>query len=110
MTKQESFIENEKSLNVQLSKLQKEKQEIRNELESTRSSLDKLLSEKLTASNDVQLYKRQYDELTMKSKEYNLRIESLEDDLSESRNLLQEKTREGGNLRRLLIEADEMMR
>jgi len=110
LTKQESFIENEKSLNVQLSKLQKEKQEIRNELESTRSSLDKLLSEKLTASNDVQLYKRQYDELTMKSKEYNLRIESLEDDLSESRNLLQEKTREGGNLRRLLIEADEMMR
>lgn len=110
LTKQESFIENEKSLNLQLTKLQKEKQEIRNELDKTRRSLDSLLSEKLSAGNDVQLYKRQYDELTMKSKEYNLRIESLEDDLSESRNLLQEKTREGGNLRRLLIEADEMMK
>ncbi|KAI5967713.1 IMH1 [Candida margitis] len=110
LTKQESFIESEKSLNVQLSKLQKEKQEIRNELDKTRSSLDSLLSEKSSASNDVQSYKRQYDELTMKSKEYNLRIESLEDDLSESRNLLQERTREGGNLRRLLIETDEMMK
>ena len=110
LSKQESFIESEKSLNTQLSKLQREKQEIRNELEKTRSSLDALMSEKLSANNDVQLYKRQYDELAMKSKEYNLRIESLEDELSESRNLLQEKTREGGNLRRLLIETDEMMK
>ncbi|KAG5421019.1 IMH1 [Candida metapsilosis] len=110
LSKQESFIESEKSLNTQLSKLQREKQEIRNELEKTRSSLDALMSEKSSANNDVQSYKRQYDELAMKSKEYNLRIESLEDELSESRNLLQEKTREGGNLRRLLIETDEMMK
>ena len=46
----------------------------------------------------------------MKSKEYSLRIESLEDDLTEARNLLQERTRETSNMRRLLVDAEEMLK
>ena len=55
-------------------------------------------------------YKKQHEELMMKSKEYSLRIESFEDDLTEARNLLQERTRETSNMRRLLVDAEEMLK
>ncbi|CAK9436287.1 uncharacterized protein LODBEIA_P08450 [Lodderomyces beijingensis] len=110
LTKQELHMDNEKSLNAQITKLQQEKQSIRNELESTKSKLEALVSEKSTAKNDILLFKKDYDEIAMRSKEYNLRIENLEDDISEARNLLSERNREASNMRRLLVDAQDMLK
>lgn len=110
LTKQEQLINNEKSIGAQLIKMQQEKQEVRNELEKTKGQLESLLSDTSDAKNEVLLYKKQYEEVAMRSKEYNMRIDSLEDDISESRGLLQEKIREASNMRRLLVDAQEMMK
>ncbi|WLF76535.1 Golgin imh1 [Lodderomyces elongisporus] len=110
LTKQEQLINNEKSIGAQLIKMQQEKQEVRNELEKTKGQLESLLSDTSDAKNEVLLYKKQYEEVAMRSKEYNMRIDSLEDDISESRGLLQEKIREASNMRRLLVDAQEIMK
>ena len=103
-------MENTKSLNLQVTKLQQEKQDVITELEKTKNKLDIVIADKSQSANDMLSYKKQHEELMMKSKEYSLRIESLEDDLTEARNLLQERTRETSNMRRLLVDAEEMLK
>ena len=100
-------MENTKSLNLQVTKLQQEKQDVITELEKTKNKLDIVIADKSQSANDMLSYKKQHEELMMKSKEYSLRIESLEDDLTEARNLLQERTRETSNMRRLLVDAEK---
>lgn len=110
LTRQELLVENTKSLNTQLNKLQSEKQQVVNELDRTKAKLDLLMAEKSNSSNDFLIYKKQHEELMMKTKEYTLRIEGLEDEVNEARNLLQERNREGASIRRLLVDAEEMLR
>ncbi|RCK62257.1 Golgin IMH1 [Candida viswanathii] len=110
LTKQEVLMDNSKSLNAQLTKLQQDKQQVVNDLEKTKNKLDSVLADKSSSANDILTYKKQHEEIMMKSKEYSLRIESLEDDLTEARNMLQERTRETSNMRRLLIDAEEMLK
>ena len=109
LTKQEVLMENTKSLNLQVTKLQQEKQDVITELEKTKNKLDIVIADKSQSANDMLSYKKQHEELMMKSKEYSLRIESLEDDLTEARNLLQENPRDF-KYRRLLVDAEEMLK
>ncbi|KAK6199187.1 uncharacterized protein RJT21DRAFT_140795 [Scheffersomyces amazonensis] len=110
LTKQELSIEKTRALSAELQKLQTEKHKAVTELERLRSKHDSIVKEAASSNSDYLSFKQQYDELSMKTKESSIRIESLEDDLSEARNLLQERTREASTIRRLLVDAEEQVR
>ncbi|KAK6456565.1 uncharacterized protein RJT20DRAFT_45660 [Scheffersomyces xylosifermentans] len=110
VTKQELSIERTNSLTKELNKLQGQKQVVVTELEKLKTKFDTLVKEKSSSSNEYLTFKQQYEELSMKAKESSLRIEGLEDELSEARNLLQERTRESSSIRRLLVDAEEQMK
>jgi len=110
VTKQELSFEKNNSLNNELLKLQSEKQKLSGELEAMKDKHDSLMKEKTSSSNSIQSFRQQYEELSMKSKESLLKIENLEDELNESRTMLQERTRESSTIRRMLADAEEQLK
>lgn len=65
-----------------------------------------LQSVKSTSNEQLESVKRQCQELNVSFKEAQARSEELEDELSECRSLLQERTREAGTIRRLLLDKE----
>ena len=57
LTKQEVLMENTKSLNLQVTKLQQEKQDVITELEKTKNKLDIVIADKSQSANDMLSYK-----------------------------------------------------
>lgn len=110
VTKQELSFEKNNSLNNELFKLQSEKQKLSTELEAMKDKHDFLMKDKSSSSNSIQSIRQQYEELSMKSKESLLKIENLEDELNESRTMLQERTRESSTIRRMLLDAEEQLK
>lgn len=110
VTKQELSFEKNNSLNNELLKLQSEKQKLSTELETMKDKHDSLVKDKTSSSNSIQTFRQQYEELSMKSKESLLRIDNLEDELNESRTMLQERTRESSTIRRMLVDAEEQLK
>ena len=110
VTKQELSFEKNNSLNNELLKLQSEKQKLSTELETIKDKHDSLVKDKTSSSNSIQTFRQQYEELSMKSKESMLRIDNLEDELNESRTMLQERTRESSTIRRMLVDAEEQLK
>lgn len=107
ISKHEAAVERSNVLSTQLSKIQAERQSVITELESLKHKHNALLRSLATAAEDAQEYKHQYEELSMRTKETLIKIDNLEDELSDARNLLQERTREAATIRRMLIEAEE---
>ncbi|CAH2352571.1 golgin Imh1p [[Candida] railenensis] len=107
VNKQELSFERAQSLSSELSKLQTEKHLVKTELDNVKTKYDLLLKQKSSSSEDFQSFKQQYEELSMKSKESLSRIDSLEDELNEARNMLQERTREGSSIRRALLDSED---
>lgn len=107
VNKQELSFERAQSLSLELSKLQTEKHLVKTELDNVKTKYDLLLKQKSSSSEDFQSFKQQYEELSMKSKESMSKIDSLEDELNEARNMLQERTREGSSIRRALLDSED---
>ena len=103
---QKASQEQIKSLTLLLTNLQRQFQEISSELENLKLLQESYEKEKSSRSIDLQSFKQQYDELVMKSKEATKKIESLEDELNESRSLLQEKIRDTSSVRQILLEVE----
>lgn len=110
LTKHEVTAERVALLTNDLSKKQLEKQELASNLERLQARYDLLVREKLLISTDVESFRHQYEELLMRAKETAMKMEALEDELAEARNMLQERTREGTLIRRLLVEAEEQLK
>lgn len=123
-TLREVKAENSKILN-RVSQLTKENEELKNEVKKADNSLEKYIKEngslserllvlkekyetlqdmKSNSSDQVELIRRQCEELNIKLKEANKRHLSLEDELSEVAATLQERTQEASSMRRLLSE------
>lgn len=107
INKQELAAERTTTLSNELSKKQIERQTVATELEKLKTKYDSIVKEKLSINDNVESFRQEYEELSMKSKEASMRIESLEDELNESRTLLQERTRETITIKRLLADAEE---
>lgn len=107
INKHEMAVERTNSLNSELSKLQISRQKVVTELDALKLQHAGLLNSKSKSSNDVQTYKQQCEELSMKVKDAQVKIDNLEDDLFEAGNMLQERTRESSTIRKLLIDAEE---
>lgn len=107
INKHEMSFERTNSLNTELSKLQVSRQTVLTELDALKLKYDALIKTKANSSGEIQSFKQQYDELSMKAKESQMKIDDLEDELSETKGLLQERTRESATIRRLLIDAEE---
>lgn len=107
INKQEVAFERTNQLNSELSKLQVSRQSVVSELESLKVKYETLVRTKANSADEVQVFKQQCDELSMKSKEAQTRIDNLEDELSETKNILQERTRESSTIKRLLLDAEE---
>lgn len=95
------------SLNTELTKLQVSRHEVIGELEKLKEKYDAMMKSKTNSADEIQTYRQQYDELNMKLKEAQLRIDSLEDELTETKHMLQERTRESSMIRKLLLDAEE---
>lgn len=107
INKQEITFERNSSLSAELSQLQVSKQKVTGELEALQLKFDGLVKQRANSADELQGYKQLHDEIAMKAKEAQGRIENLEDELLETRNLLQERTRESSMIRKLLMEAEE---
>lgn len=107
INKQEITFERTNSLNAELSKLQVSRQKVASELDALKLKYDALSKTRASSSDEIQSLRQQYEELNLKARDAQMRFENLEDELSESKNLLQERTRESSTLRRLLIDAEE---
>lgn len=107
INKQEITFERTNSLNAELSKLQVSRQKVASELDALKLKYEALSKTKASSSDEIQSLRQQYEELNLKARDAQMRFENLEDELSESKNLLQERTRESSTLRRLLIDAEE---
>lgn len=107
INKHEMAVERTNSLNGELTKLQISRQKVVTELDALKLQHEALLNSKSKTSDDVQAFKQQCEELTMKVKDAQVKIDNLEDDLFEAGNMLQERTRESTTIRKLLIEAEE---
>lgn len=107
INKHEMAVERTASLNSELSKLQISRQKVVTELDALKLLHNALLNSKSKSSDDVQAFKQQCEELTMKVKDAQVKIDNLEDDLFEAGNMLQERTRESSTIRKLLIDAEE---
>jgi predicted RNase H-like nuclease (RuvC/YqgF family) len=110
IAKQELNAERSTTLSNELSKMQIQKQTVATELEKLKTKYDLAVKEKSHLSGDAESFKQQYDELTMKAKEAAIRIDNLEDELNESRTMLQERTRETTTIKRLLLDAEEQIK
>lgn len=110
MTDQEISKEGKKSLETALTKVQAERQKLATDLEAATSKYEELKNEKTFSSNEVQSYKHQFEEHSIKYKEAVSRIESLEDDLAETRAMSLERSREAVTIRRLLQDAEEQLK
>lgn len=83
--------------NTKLSKQLEELQDQYNEVKHIKSS-----------SNDqVESYKKRLEELLMRNKEYENKIDILQEELTQSRTMLQERTREMTTMRKLVIDNEE---
>lgn len=109
INKQEVAFERSNSLNAELSKLQASRQAVVGELEALKVKYETLTRTRASSSDEVQILKQQCDELSMKTKEAQTRIDNLEDELSETKNILQERTRESSSIKRLLLDAEEQV-
>lgn len=107
INKQEITFERNSSLSAELSQLQVSKQKVTSELEALQLKFDGFVKQRASSADELQGYKQLHDEIAMKAKEAQGRIENLEDELLETRNLLQERTRESSMIRKLLMEAEE---
>jgi len=107
INKQEITFERTNSLNAELSKLQVSRQKVATELDALKLKYEALTKTRASSSDEIQSLRQLYEELNMKARDSQLKIDNLEDDLSESKNLLQERTRESSTLRRLLMDAEE---
>lgn len=110
ITKQELEFEKSKSLEQKLFNLQAEKQAFATELDNVNRKYDGLMKEKLQVSSELLVFKQRYEELFMKSKEVQDKVDGLQDEVSEARNMLLERTRESNTIRRLLMDAEDSLK
>ncbi|KAG0673470.1 hypothetical protein C6P42_002712 [Pichia californica] len=62
---------------------------------------------KLSSNDQVESFKKRVEELLMRNKEYENRIDVLQEELTQSRNMLQERTREMATMRKLVMDNEE---
>lgn len=110
ITKQELQFEKGKSLEQQLFKIQAEKQSLVTQLETTNRNYENMTRDKQQALSELLDFKQRYEELYMRSKDAQDKVESMQDEISEARNMLLERTRESNTIRRLLMEAEESIK
>lgn len=84
----------------------KENGKLSERLDILQEKYDTLQNMKSNSNDQVDLIRRQCEELNVKLKESNKRILSLEDELNESTSILQERTRETNTMRRLLADSE----
>lgn len=105
--KQELAVDRSNAMTAELSGLQVSRQKVITELEGLKLKYETLVRNQASALDEARGFRQQYEEMAMKSKETQTRIYYLEDELSEAKSLLQERTRELSTIRRMLIEAEE---
>ncbi|TID15438.1 hypothetical protein CANINC_004403 [Pichia inconspicua] len=92
---------------LRINKLSLENTKLVKELDEITDQYNQVKHVKSTSNEQVESMKKRVDELVMRNKEYENRIDLIQEELIQSRNMLQERTREMATLRKLMLENDE---
>jgi hypothetical protein len=92
---------------LRLNKLSLENTRLNKELEELRDQYNEVKHIKLSSSDQVEILKKRIEELLMRNKEYESKNHIIQEELSQSRNMLQERVYEMTTMRKLLNENEE---
>ncbi|KAG7895647.1 hypothetical protein KL936_000355 [Ogataea polymorpha] len=107
LTKNETLRKDYNELMLRLNKVSTENNRLMKNYEEIKDRYEDLQNSKMSSSDEVKTIKRRCEELSMRNREYESRMEVLQEELSEARSMLQERTREAGTIRKLLIETED---
>ncbi|KAG7821908.1 hypothetical protein KL928_000383 [Ogataea angusta] len=107
LTKNETLRKDYNELMLRLNKVSTENNKLMKNYEEIKDRYEDLQNSKMSTSDEVKTIKRRCEELSMRNREYESRMEVLQEELSEARSMLQERTREAGTIRKLLIETED---
>ncbi|KAH3662085.1 hypothetical protein OGAPHI_006266 [Ogataea philodendri] len=107
VTKTETLRQEYNELMLRLNKVSTENNKLVKNYEEIKDRYEDLKNSKVSSSDQVDSIKRRCEELLMRNREYESRTDVLQDELSEARSMLQERTREAGTIRQLLVDTEE---
>ncbi|GAV27129.1 hypothetical protein PMKS-000590 [Pichia membranifaciens] len=92
---------------LKINKFSLENTKLAKKLEELQDQYNEVKHIKSSSNDQVESLKRRVEELTMRNKEYENRIDVLQEELTQSRNMLQERTREMTTMRKLVMDNEE---
>lgn len=108
LTKSNEKLKSEYNENtLKINKLSLENTKLLKQVEELRDQYNLVKHFKSTSNDQVESYKKKVEELMMGNKEYENKIDMIQEELSQSRNMLQERTREMSTMRKLLMETED---
>ncbi|ODV84358.1 hypothetical protein CANARDRAFT_29232 [[Candida] arabinofermentans NRRL YB-2248] len=106
VTKNENLKQEYNQLMLNMNKLSTENNKLMRDLEEYEDKYNEAKDLKNNSTLQSDSMKKRCEELIMRAKEYENRVDLLEEELSESRSMLQERTREAGTMRKLLADTE----
>ncbi|QPG75930.1 hypothetical protein FOA43_003316 [Brettanomyces nanus] len=94
-------------MELRMNKVAAENNKLVKKIEELQDKYSEAKDYKTTNDTEVDSLKRRIEEALMRSKEYESRIDVLEEELSQSRSMLQERTREAGTMRKLVMDTEQ---
>lgn len=77
-------------------------------MEEIKSKYNSIMKEKSATTNEFQLIKQQYEELSMRFRDSSNNTESLEEELAELQRILADRTKETNSIKKIMNDKDEM--
>lgn len=121
ISKEKSFLETKKNLtdanlklkseltdsSLRINKLSLDNTRLSKDLEEYKDKYNEVKHVKTSSNDQVELFKKRVEELSMRNKEYENKIDIIQEELTQSRNMLQERIREMSTMRKLLVDNEE---
>lgn len=92
---------------LKINKLSLENTKLAKKFEELQDQYNEVKHIKSSSNDQVESFKKRVEELSMRNKEYENRIDVLQEELTQSRNMLQERTREMTTMRKLVMDNEE---
>lgn len=107
MTKLEQAKKHDSEASLRLNKIAAENNRLVKEIETLRDKYSASQDLKASTSTAAEALKKRTEEMLMRNREFESRVDILQEELSQARSMLQERTRETGTMRKLLMESEE---